>query len=195
MDGLRRSFTARRLRARASRAALVAVVVTLVGLFAAPGAASAAPSATATGFVKPVLDCVRKNTDGTYTAVLGHTNTSRSTIQVPVGTWNTISPAKANGPQPTVFKPGTVRGAYSVTMTQAEYMGGSYWYLDGSFAYFGWAWTMNGPFCPPSTELPEEGNGTGPAIALTAAGLVGGLMVHRATRRARAVTAGSRGDA
>jgi hypothetical protein len=189
-----RSSTAR--RARATRAALVAVIA-LVGLLAAPGAAVAAPapSPTATGFVKPVLDCVRKNTDGTYTAILSTTNSSKSTINVPVGTWNRIEPSKANGKQPSLIEPGTVRGAYTVTMTQSEYMGGSYWFLDGSFAYFGWAWTQNGPFCPPSSELPEEGNGTGPAIALAAAGLVGGVMVHRANRRARALAAGSRGDA
>ena len=185
-----RSSTVRRVRARLTRltrAALVAVIA-LVGLLAAPGAASAAPSATATGFVKPVLECIRKNTDGTYTAILGHTNSSKSTIRVPVGTWNTIAPAKANGAQPTSFRPGTVRGAYAVTMTQSEYMGGAYWYLDGSFAYFGWAWTMNGPFCPPSTELPEEGNGTGPAIGLAAAGVVGAVLVHRARKRALAGT-------
>jgi hypothetical protein len=38
--------------------------------------------------------------------------------------------------------------------------------------------------CPPSTELPEAGNGTGPAIALGAAGLVGVVVVQRARRRA-----------
>ena len=189
MDGLQRSSSARGVRARSARAALVAVVA-LLALVALPGAASA-NTATATGFVKPVLECIRKNTDGTYTAILGHTNSSKSTIRVPVGTWNTIAPAKANGAQPTSFRPGTVRGAYAVTMTQSEYMGGAYWYLDGSFAYFGWAWTMNGPFCPPSTELPEEGNGTGPAIGLAAAGVVGAVLVHRARKR---VLAGTRRD-
>jgi hypothetical protein len=176
------------------RAGLVAVIA-LLALVAMPGAAAAAPSATATGFVQPILDCITKNPDGTVTAVLGHTNTSKSSITVPVGTWNNIQPAKANGPQPTVFKPGTVHGAYSVKMTNSQYMGGSYWYLDGSFAYFGWAWTQNGPFCPPSTQLPEEGNGTGPAIGLAVAGGVGAILVHRAKRRARALDAADHGDA
>jgi hypothetical protein len=67
-------------------------------------------------------------------------------------------------------------------------MGGPYWWLDGEFVYWGWAWTHDGSAatCPSSTELPEEGNGTGPAIALVAAGLVGGVVVQRARRRALA---------
>ena len=60
MDGLSRSSTARRVRARATRAALVAVIAA-IGLLASPG------TALAVGEVTPVLDCVRKNTDGTYT--------------------------------------------------------------------------------------------------------------------------------
>jgi hypothetical protein len=94
MDGLLRSSRARRLRARASRAAPV-VGIAPVGLVASPGTASAADTCT-----------------------LDH------------------------------------RAAASASRV-----------------------------CPASTDLPEEGNGTGPAIGLAAAGVVGAVLVHRARKR------------
>jgi hypothetical protein len=183
--------SSRRARARLTRAALVAVVAFLA-LVAVPGTASAGNNG-----VTPFLDCLRQNPNGSYTAVLGYTNTSRTAVTIPRGTWNKISPSKYDGPQPTVFEPGTKHGAVTVTISKNEYMGGPYWWLDGEFVYWGWAWTHDGgaATCPSSTELPEEGNGTGPAIALLAAGLVGAVLVQRANRRARALAAASRGDA
>ena len=86
MDG--RSSPVRRVRARIPRAALVAVVV-LVGLVASPGLASAG-----TNGVTPFLDCLRQNPNGSYTAVLGYTNTSRTAVTIPPGALNKISPAK-----------------------------------------------------------------------------------------------------
>jgi hypothetical protein len=66
--------------------------------------------------------------------------------------------------------------------------GGPMWHLDGTNLA---ARLDPATACPPSTELPEEGNGTGPAIALVVAGLVGAVGVQRARRRAPA----GRGDA
>ena len=189
MDGLPRSSTARRLRARATRAALVAVIA-LIGLLASPG------TALAVGEVAPVLDCVRKNTNGTYTAVLGYTNRASVPITLPVGSRNKVAPASQDGRQPTTFQPGTVRGAFTMTLTSTEYTrSGNYWAIDGNIAYVGQVLAPNAAICPTSTELPEEGNGTGPAIGLAVAGVVGAVLVHRANRRARALAAGSRDDA
>ncbi len=182
MDGPRRSSRQRRGRARLARAALVAVLA-LLALIAAPGTASAAGG---DGSITPLLDCLRQNPDGTYTAVLGYTNSSRSTEKISLGTWNTVSPAKYNGGQPTSFSSGTKHGAYSVTMTKSEYMGGPSWFLDGKFVFFGWAWAAGGPASPPSTELPAEGNEPGAGMAVAGAGLVGAVAVHRVRRRALA---------
>ncbi len=182
MDGLPRSSTARRLRARATRAALVAVIA-LIGLLASPG------TALAVGEVTPVLDCVRKNTNGTYTAVLGYSNKASVPITIPVGSRNKVEPASQNGRQPTTFQPGTQRGAFTMTLTSNEYMrSGNYWAIDGNIAYVGQVLAPGAAICPTSTELPEEGNGTGPAIGLAAAGVVGAVLVHRARKRALAVT-------
>jgi hypothetical protein len=188
-----RSSTARRLGARAVHIVLVALI-TAVALVATPGIAAAQNGNQS---VRPTLDCIRKNTDGTYTAVLGYTNTASVRETIPVGTWNKLDPAKANGPLPTVFEPGTKRGVLTVTLTHDQWMGGPNWYLDGAFVFFGWSWTRDNlaTTCPSSTELPEEGNGTGPAIGLAVAGAIGAVLVHRANRRARALTAASRSDA
>jgi len=173
----------------------------LIGLFAAPGTASAQTGGGGgDGTVTPFLDCLRQNKDGSYTAILGYTNSSRTTETIARGTWNKVSPTKYDGNQPTSFPAGTKHGALTVTITKSEYMGGPYWYLDGKFVYWGWAWTHDGSAstCPPSTELPEDGNGTGPAIVLVAAGAVGAVVVHRVRRRALEAaprTGGERDDA
>jgi hypothetical protein len=189
MDGLSRSSSARRRAGGLARAALVALIAT-VGLVAVPGTASAAGG---DGSITPLLDCLRQNGDGTVTAILGYTNSARNAETIPVGTWNKISPTNYNGPQPTTFASGTKHGAYTVTMTRSEYSGGPSWFLDGKFAFFGSSWASGVPTCPSSTELPEDGNGTGPAIALAFAGVVGAVAVRRVRRRADVEAADSAG--
>ena len=155
------------------RAVLVAVVA-VGALVAAPGAASAR------GTVVPLLDCVLTNGDGSWTAVFGYENTSSSPVRIPTGARNKVTPVTHGTPQPTTFQPGTHRGAFTVTVPRGA---GPMWHLDGTnlTARLGTA-----PACPPSTQMPAEGNGTGTAIALVAAGLVGAVCVHRARRRAPA---------
>ena len=182
MDGLPRSSTVRRARARVVRAALVAVIA-VVGLLALPGTASAK------GTVVPLLDCVVSNRDGSWTAVFGYRNTSSSTVSIPRGAKNKVTPVTYGTPQPTTFKPGTHRGVFTGTVTRGA---GPMWHLDGTNLA---ARLGASPACPSSTELPEEGNGTGPAIALAAAGVIGAVLVGRANRRARALDAVSHDDA
>jgi hypothetical protein len=180
MDGPNRSSVARRVRAGVARVALVAVIA-VVGLLAAPGTASAA------GKVDPVVDCYVANQDGSRTFVVGYTNNFKNGWQVPLGNKNALYPTRLHGQQPTTFQAGTVHAAFTMTVTAAELRAGSGWVLDGSGVDFAAA-ARTGSVCPASTELPEEGNGTGPAIALLGAGLVGGLAVRRARQRALAAT-------
>ena len=181
MDGLQRSSTARRLRARVTRAAMVAVIA-LIGLVAAPG------TATAAGEVTPVLNCTKPAAGGGFTAVVGYDNTTGQDVTIPYGKQNRIVAGQYDGAQPTVFEAGRHDGAFTVTITTSS----ATWTLGRTLLLLK---PSEAPACPSSTELPEEGNGTGPAIALAAAGLVGGVMVHRVNRRARVLTAASRGDA
>jgi hypothetical protein len=183
MDGPSRFSTWRRRRGRLSRAALVAVIA-LLGLVAVPGTASAT-----TRGVTPFVDCVRQHgNNGSYTVVLGYTNSSRSTVTIPLGSRNFLSPSKDNGAQPTRFQPGTHHGAFSVGLSKKEYQGLPFWHLDGEVVFFS-AWGQGDPSCPSPTELPEEGNGTGPAIALVVAGVIGAAVVHRFRRRTLASAA------
>jgi hypothetical protein len=189
MDGLPRSSTARRLRARAGHAALVAVIA-LVGLAALPGTASA----TGTHTVKPVLNCYKENPDDSWTVVVGYVNSSRKTVDIPRGPGNHALPSKFASLPPTSFRPGTVNGAFTAVVSLADLYAGARWVLDGYTLDYRAA-ASSSRVCPSSTELPEEGNGTGPAIGLAAAGVVGAVLVHRANRRARALAAASRDDA
>ncbi len=174
----RRSSTVRQLRSRATRAALVALIV-LAGLLALPGTASAK------GTVVPLLDCVVANRDGSWTAVFGYQNTASSPVRIPRGPRNKVTLATVGSPQPTTFQPGTHRGAFTVTVPRGA---GPMWHLDGTnlAARLGTA-----KACPSSTQMPVEGNGTGAAIALVAAGLVGTVAVQRARRRGGATQASS----
>jgi hypothetical protein len=176
MDGPSRSRTARPGRRRAARLALLAVGAVL-SLTAAPGVA-AATTATTAGSVVPLLDCIRANGNGTWTALFGYDNRTRSTVTIPVGPDNKLTPTSYGAPQPTTFAPGVHHGVFVAPVTRGA---GPMWHLDRTNLA---ARAGSGPACPGSTELPQEGNGTGAAIALAVAGAVGAVAVHRARRRA-----------
>lgn len=181
MDGPSSFPSARCGHARLARAALVPVIA-IVGLIAAPGTASAA------GGVTPLLDCVVK-LDGSagWAALLGYANTGSDTVGYAVGPDNVLEPAARNGEQPTTFEPGSHRGAFSVQFQTGNSVT---WTVSGQSVTA----TMNSKRCPASTELPEDGNGTGPAIALVTAGVAGALVVHRVRRRSLAAVAEHAGE-
>ena len=181
MNGLPRTWRARRGRVRLSRAALVAVIA-VAGLLALPGTASAA------GAVTPVLNCTKPAAGGGFTAVVGYDNTTGQDVTIPYGKQNRIVSGQYDGAQPTLFEAGRHDGAFTVTITSSS----ATWTLGRTQLLVK---PSEAPACPSSTELPEEGNGTGPAIGLAAAGVVGAVLVHRANRRARALALGSRNDA
>jgi hypothetical protein len=185
MLGLPRSSTARRLRTRTGRAALVAVIA-LVALVASPGMASA----TGTYTVRPVLNCYTENADHSWTVVVGYVNSSRKTVDIPRGPANQAYPAKFASLPPTSFTPGTVQGAFTAVLSVSDLYAGARWVLDGYTLDYRAAATSS-RVCPSSTELPAQGNGLGPAIGLAAAAVVGAVLV----RRSRAVAGGSRDDA
>ncbi|WNV75136.1 hypothetical protein [Geodermatophilus sp. DSM 44513] len=193
MDGSTRPSPARRLRASVTQLALVTVLAGAV-LAATPG------TAEARGQVQPTLDCARANPDGTHTVVFGYTNKTAQSVTIRVGRENKITPKRHDGKQPTTFAAGEQRGAYSITVNAKEWRHGASWALDGHTVSVGPNGVYGGSSskattCPSSTELPEEGNGTGPAIVLVLAGVVGGVAVHRVNRRARDLAARSGGDA
>ena len=174
-------------RARPSRwarvAGRVAVAVALVALslFIAPGPASAA------GTVTPLLDCVVQNSNGSYTAVLGYSNTTGRTTTVPFGTYNVITPSKYDRVQPTTFYNGTYHGVFKITVSVYDIWYSPGWQLNGDVIDYA---DVTSSACPPPTSLPAVGNGTGLAIGVVVAGIVGVLLLRRTLRRASLSSSG-----
>jgi hypothetical protein len=183
MDGLSRSSSARRRGSGPARAGLVALVAG-VCLVAVPGSASGAVK------IDPIVDCYVQNSDGSFTVVIGYANPGGART-IPLGTSNRVHPSRLQGVQPTSFLPGTQHGVFSTTVTGAEVAAGARWELDGRVLDYRDV-SRTAPGCPASTELPEDGNGTGPAIALAFAGVVGAVAVRRVRRRADAEAAAAR---
>jgi len=80
---------------------------------------------------KPVrifVECVKANSDGTYTATFGYLNENSIEINIPVGNDNKFTPIPQDRGQTTSFQPGRVGEAFSVN-------------FDGSNL----VWTVKGP--------------------------------------------------
>lgn len=81
--------------------------------------------------VVPILECVQRNSNGNYTAEFGYDNTMGATVTIPVGASNYFTPGHQNRGQVTVFQPGRVRNAFSVTFTVANNNNLAIWLLKG----------------------------------------------------------------
>jgi hypothetical protein len=163
----------------AARLAAVGAL-TALSLLGAPGAASAA------GTVTPLLDCVVTNSNGTLTEIFGYANTTGQAQSFAYGYNNVITPARFDRVQPTTYYSGTYHGVFKVTVSLFDFLFLPSWRLNGDTIDFT---DLTGSSCPPATAMPSEGNGTGPALGLLAAGVFGAVVVRRAVRRAgKAVT-------
>ena len=180
MDGPSSPSPVRRSRGRVARAAPVAVVAVL-GLVAAPGAASAAEAVT------PVLNCTSPAPGGGFTAVVGYDNSTGQDVTIPYGKQNRIVAGSYDRVQPTVFAAGRHDGAFTVTIGSSS----ATWTLGRTLLLLK---PSEAPACPSATELPEEGNGTGPAIVLVLAGVFGVVAVDRVGRRALAAAGAGTGE-
>jgi hypothetical protein len=158
-------------------------VVTALAVTVTPGVASAAG-----GTVTPLMDCYTREKDGSYTLVFGYSNPNGNTRNVS-GYYNSLSPSKFQGSQPTRFAAGTTHGAFTLRAgLQDTYQG--YWYLDGHTLTFYDAMRA-ADACSASTPLPASGNGTGLAVGLVVAGVAGTLVVRRLVRRGQGEPAGT----
>ncbi|MGY1608122.1 hypothetical protein [Geodermatophilus sp. SYSU D00700] len=169
---------ARRGRSRLARSAAAAAVGAVVVL--APGVAGAAPNRSAPPDVVPVVDCVVRHDDGSWTAVFGYDNRTGAPVEIPVGPANRVTPTGYGSPQPTTFDPGVRHGVFAVTVTGG---GGPMWHLGGTNL----AARTADAACPPATQMPADGNGTGVVIGVAVAAGVGAVVLRRARRRAVAV--------
>ena len=161
-----------RRRARGWGRAAVLGATVAVAVVTAPGTAAAAG-------VTPLVDCMIKNADGSHTFVLGYRNTGASAVTLQPGSpANRLRPAHVDGVLPSRFEPGLHRGAATGTVDRGD---GLEWQLDGQSLEV--TASAPPPFCPPSTEMPADGNGTGVVVALGAAAVVGAVVARRVRRR------------
>jgi hypothetical protein len=80
--------------------------------------------------VAPILNCVMRNANGSYTAKFGYDNSTSAAVTIPVGANNYFTPGAQNRGQTTTFQPGVVTNAFSVTFAAN---GGNLgvWFLKG----------------------------------------------------------------
>ncbi|RBY84249.1 hypothetical protein [Blastococcus sp. TF02A-26] len=173
--------TGARIRARLARIAAIGVIAALATIFT-PGTASA------TVGVAPIVDCYRDNGDGTFWIVLGYENTTGRQQIHNYGTANQVYPTRLQGQQPKQFAAGTVHGAWTVRLSYQEiFYQDARWILNGQTLRYSY-YVQYATVCPPTTQLPADGNGTGTAVALGAAGVVGAAMLYRFRRRLARLT-------
>jgi hypothetical protein len=169
----------RALRGRIGRrSAWPAVLAVLVAVLvsATPGIASAT-----TGTVTPLLDCYARNSDSSYTVILGYTNPNPGTTNIPIGTNNSTFPTSYQSQMPTKFASGTHHAVLTVRVSQYDVYNNARWYLDGHTLNYLSAANASG-ICT-AEQLPALGNGALMAGVLLVAGLVGFLMIRRIRRR------------
>ena len=77
--------------------------------------------------VRPVLECVTNNGDGTYTAFFGYKNENSVSVYIPVGSKNKFTPNPQDRGQTRVFKPGRQIKVYTVNFNGSNLV----WTLNG----------------------------------------------------------------
>jgi hypothetical protein len=86
--------------------------------------------------VFPFFEGWYDNGDGTYTLSFGYLNRNNDRVlEIPHGERNYVEPAQFDGAQPTNFLPSRMRGAFAITITEAQRGQDVWWHLiaeDGS---------------------------------------------------------------
>jgi uncharacterized repeat protein (TIGR01451 family) len=80
--------------------------------------------------IKPTLDCVFANDDGTFNAFFGYSNSNGVAINLAVGKNNQFTPPPDDQGQTATFEPGTQTGVFTVVSKGDSLV----WHLDGSTA-------------------------------------------------------------
>ena len=85
--------------------------------------------------VRPIMECVVNNFNGTYTAYFGYLNENDFAVDIPIGDENYFHPDPQDRGQPTTFDPGRTpywpNAAYSTVFGEDQTL---VWHLDGRTA-------------------------------------------------------------
>ena len=166
----------RRTRGWLRTAAVTAGVAAALAFPAAPAAADDDDGDDRSYPLTFSVDCVIRHDDRSWSAVLGYRNSSSSPVRLPSRVVEWIEPYAPG--MPTSFAPGTHRGAFAVTVSRSG--SGFVWPVGGQNLVIR---VDSGPACPPATEMPADGNGSGAVFGFAVAGLAGAVVVTRARRR------------
>ena len=77
-------------------------------------------NANPTQAIRPILECVQANPNGTFRAFFGYDSDNISAVSIAVGGHNKFTPAPQDKGQPTVFQPGVFRNVFSVEFSGRE---------------------------------------------------------------------------
>lgn len=80
--------------------------------------------------VEPVVECIRDNGDGSYTAYFGYNNNNNESVFIPVSSHNKISPSPWDRGQPGVFLVGRVENVFTVDFNSGNII----WHLNNRIA-------------------------------------------------------------
>jgi hypothetical protein len=164
--------------AHTARRTAITLIVGLLASVALLGGASPASAADATAWsLRPFVDCVWKNADGTVTVSLGYESFNSGTVNVVVGANNLITPGAQGQGQPTTFLTGSHSNVWALTMTSANYQSGTWYLMSASMNM-----TMNGTACSSKPVPLTAGNGV-IFLATTALVAVGGTAALVRRRR------------
>jgi hypothetical protein len=165
---------------RTAQRTATALLVGLLASLAVLGGANPAAAADAPEWsLRPFVDCVWKNGDGTVTVDLGYESFNSTAVNVVAGTNNYITPGAQNQGQPTTFAPGSHSNVWVLTMTAANYQTGT-WYLKSASMNM----TMNGTACTSKPVSMTAGTGY-VYLGTTGVAVLGGTYLLIRRRRPR----------
>ncbi len=107
--------------------------------------------------LKPILECVQDNGDGSYTAYFGYKNFNAFKVAIPIGDMNYFSPEPSNRNQVTNFEPGRSPSYPDASFAVLFDGNDLVWHLEGMTST---ASSSSTPCAPPptptSSPIPED---------------------------------------
>ena len=144
------------------------------GIVLAPATAFAAGTVTGT------VTCYWPNSDGTTTFSVGYVNSGTTTVLIPVGTNNYVTPSPQDRGQPTTFLAGSHPNVWAPSLTATEMSNNPNWFINGvATSYSG-----SIPQCA-SKPVSVNGSTTGYLGATAVIVGVGAYVINSPRRRRR----------
>ena len=150
-----------------------AALALTTGIVLAPATAFAAGTVTGT------VTCYWTNSDGSITFSVGYVNSGTTTVAIPVGTNNYVTPSPQDRGQPTSFLAGSHPNVWAPTLSQTDMANNPNWYINGV------ATSYSGTL-PACASKPVSVNGSTSGYLGATAAIVGiGAYVIASPRRRR----------